>query len=81
MPLPNLVVFDETDRVDVQGRRLEVHTVTQIKDLVDPHLAAYNPQASCAMNDDHIKADGGTGVLLLPHVVDAQLLRLPLRAR
>ncbi len=35
------------------------HPVRQIVDLVDPASGAYNPQAALAMNDRHLKADGG----------------------
>jgi len=58
LPLSNLRQSGDSVRLasKVDGR---VHAVTQVKELVDHTSPAYNPQASCAMNDDHIKTDGG----------------------
>ncbi|MHC5111728.1 MAG: thrombospondin type 3 repeat-containing protein [Planctomycetota bacterium] len=36
-----------------------LHDVRQVADIVDPTSPYYNPNASCAMNDNHIKEDGG----------------------
>jgi hypothetical protein len=35
------------------------HDVTQIRDLVDPSSPRFNPRAACAMNENHIKSEGG----------------------
>ncbi len=38
---------------------LEVHNVPQVVKIVDPNSPAYNPRAACAMNGNHLKAEGG----------------------
>jgi hypothetical protein len=35
------------------------HTVTQVKDVVDPNHPSYNPLAALAMNANHLKEPGG----------------------
>ncbi|MCP3933760.1 MAG: hypothetical protein GY708_00155, partial [Actinomycetia bacterium] len=58
LPLNNMSVIGElvrlTGKIDGQP-----HTVRQVQQLVDHTSPQYNPQASCAMNDNHLKADGG----------------------
>ncbi|MCP3981179.1 MAG: hypothetical protein GY716_17915 [bacterium] len=35
------------------------HNIPQVAKLVDPSSPSYNPRAACAMNDDHLKDEGG----------------------
>ncbi len=57
-PLPNVDTGGAepvlTSKVDG-----EQHALRQVRDVVDPGSAEYNPRAARAMNDDHLKADGG----------------------
>jgi hypothetical protein len=57
-PLNNVSEFLGVTRLvsKVDG---QLHLVTQVPDLVDHTSPKYNPRASCAMNENHIKDEGG----------------------
>ncbi|MFQ5463101.1 MAG: thrombospondin type 3 repeat-containing protein [Phycisphaerae bacterium] len=54
------VVRDEQGMVTLTSKvDQSQHIIRQAMDIVDPTSPSYNPRASCAMNGNHIKVDGG----------------------